>query len=70
MCRDENPDNRTNSECSSRSIKEHKGHNNIETAVSRGEVGVMGDSMGGDDLEVAVSLKISRTFRGFTESFL
>lgn len=63
MCRDENPDNRTNSECSSRSIKEHKGHNNIETAVSRGEVGVMGDSMGGDDLEVAVSLKISRTFQ-------
>lgn len=61
MCRDKNPDSSTISECSPKSIKEHKSHNNIETAVSRGEVGGMGDSMGGDGLEVAVSLKISRT---------
>lgn len=62
MCRDKNPESSTISECSPKSIKEHKSHNNIETAVSRGEVGGMGDSMGGDGLEVAVSLKISRAF--------
>lgn len=61
--------NSTFSECSFKSIEEHKSHKTTETAVRRGEVGGMGDSMGGDGLEVAVSLKISRTFHGHTESF-
>lgn len=31
-----------------KSIKEHKGHNKVETAVGRGEMGAMGDSMEGE----------------------